>query len=216
MTIPLLFSVGRRAHEMLNVVSFNSVVTTLSGPKLGAIKKKFKDLTFKDLKKEVVIITLVFDKNKDASLLWKALLGAKIPNLVLLTIPFSTKRYISSWNTWLSLHATREWLFRVNYVLKRLLITFTHKQNSAQTNIKQISPGRTSHSIPLVSLKSIGLKLERCPNFFMFQSTYILPSVRTNERKQFHCWNQKHITPPHVTSSIWGPPPPCKQGVRLH
>ena len=78
---------------MLNVVSFNSVVTKLSGPKLGAIKKKE---TFKDLNKEVVIITLMFDKNKDASLLWKVLLGAKIPNLVLLTIPFSTKRQISS------------------------------------------------------------------------------------------------------------------------
>ena len=157
----------------------------------------------------------MFDKNKDASLLWKVLLGTKIPNLVLLTIPVSTERHISSWNSWLSLYVTRELLFRVNYVLNRLLIAFTHTQNSAQTNIKQISPGRTSHNIPLVSLKSIALKLERLPNFFMFQSTSILPSVRTNERKQFHCLNQKHTTPPHVTSSIWGPQPPCKQDVRL-
>ena len=58
---------------MLNVVSFNSV-TKLSGPKLGAIKKKE---TFKDLNKEVVIITLTFDKNKDASLLWKVLLAQR-------------------------------------------------------------------------------------------------------------------------------------------
>ena len=157
----------------------------------------------------------MFDKNKDASLLLKALLGAKIPNLVLFTIPFSTKRHISSWNTWLSLYVTRELLFSVNYVLKKLLIAFTHTQNSAQTNIKKNSPGRTSHNIPLVSLKSIVLKLERSPNFFMFQSTSILLSVRTNERKQFHCLDQKHITTPHVTSSIWGPPPPCKQDVRL-
>ena len=39
-TIPLLFSAGRGAQEMLNVVSFSSVVTKLSGPKLGANKKK--------------------------------------------------------------------------------------------------------------------------------------------------------------------------------
>ena len=43
---------------MLNVVSFNSVVTKVLGPKLGAIKKKKK--TFKDLNKEVVIIILVY------------------------------------------------------------------------------------------------------------------------------------------------------------
>ena len=39
-TIPLLLSAGRGAQEMLNVVSFSSVVTKLSGPKLGANKKK--------------------------------------------------------------------------------------------------------------------------------------------------------------------------------
>ena len=42
---------------MLNVVSFNSVVTKVLGPKLGAIKKK---KTFKDLNKEVVIIILLY------------------------------------------------------------------------------------------------------------------------------------------------------------
>ena len=79
--------------------------------------------------------------------------------------------------------------FKVNYVLNRLLIAFAHTQNSAQTNIKQIVPRRTSHSIPLVSLTSIVLKLERWPYFFMFQSASILPSVRTNGRKQFHFLN---------------------------
>ena len=128
---------------------------------------------------------IIFDKNKDASLLWKALLGGKIPNL--LTISFSTKTHISSWNTWLCLYVKRELLFKVNYVLNRFPIACTHTQNIAQRNIKQISPGRTSHSIPLVSLKSIVLKLERLPDFFMFQSTSIFPSVRTNERKQYHC-----------------------------
>ena len=110
---------------------------------------------------------------------------AKIPNL--LTIPFSTKRHISSRNTWLCLYVTRKLLFKVNYVLNRFLITFTHTQNIAQRSIKQMSSGRTTHSISLVSLKSIVLKLERLPNFFMFQSTSIFPSVRTNERRQYHC-----------------------------
>ena len=59
-------------------------------------------------------------------------------------------------------------MFRVNYVLNRLLIAFTHTQNSAQTNIKQISPGRTSHSIPLVSLKSIVLNLKDGLTFSCF------------------------------------------------
>ena len=44
---------------MLNVVSFNSVVTKVLGPKLGAIKKK-KKKTFKDFNKEVVIIILLY------------------------------------------------------------------------------------------------------------------------------------------------------------
>ena len=45
---------------MLNVVSFNSVVTKVLGPKLGAIKKKKKKKTFKDFNKEVVIIILLY------------------------------------------------------------------------------------------------------------------------------------------------------------
>ena len=45
---------------MLNVVSFNSVVTKVLGLKLGAIKKKKKKKTFKDLNKEVVIIILLY------------------------------------------------------------------------------------------------------------------------------------------------------------
>ena len=61
-----------------------------------------------------------------------------------------------------------------------------HKTLLKET-LNQISPGRTSHSIPLVSLNSIVLKLERLPDFFMFQSTSIFPSVRTNKRKQYHC-----------------------------
>ena len=42
-------TVGRGAHEMLNVVSFNSVVTKVPGPKLGAIKKKRSIYTLSDL-----------------------------------------------------------------------------------------------------------------------------------------------------------------------
>ena len=62
----------------------------------------------------------------------------------------------------------------VNYVLNRLLIAFTHTQNIAQRNIKQISPGRTSHSIPLVSLK----------NKIFHVSVYLHLAIRSNKRKE--------------------------------
>ena len=70
-------------------------------------------------------------------------------------------------NPWLCLYVKRELLFKVNYVLNRLRIAFTHTKNTAQTNFTR----------------------EIWPNFFMFKSTSILPSVQTNERKQFHCLN---------------------------
>ena len=72
-------------------------------------------------------------------------------------------------------------------MLKSLLSAFTNTQNAhVAQDIRQLSSGNTNHNNILVICAGIAIKFEKVgPMFSSFNPCQSLPSVETDDRKQF-------------------------------